>query len=66
MSLCYHANEIIIASPLLKFYLSIGMKASNVQWATQYSRAQPFKPFVEELVEVRINAVGKNKPLGDR
>ena len=66
MTLKWNSDGIILATPLLQFYLSIGLQVSNLQWALQYNRSEPFKDFVQEMVNVRINSYGTNKPLGDR
>ena len=66
MTLKWNAKSIILATPLLKFYLSIGMEASNIEWALEYNKAKPFKDFVQDLVDVRIRSYGNNAPLGDR
>ena len=66
MTLKWNADAIILTTPLLQFYLSIGMEISNLQWALQYHETKPFKHFVQEMVDIRISSYGKNKPLGDR
>ena len=66
-SLCWNAKAYIGCSPLLQFYLEIGMKLKNIQWALQYQRDTPFSNFVDSLVNVRIEATkDKNGPLSDR
>ena len=66
LTLTWNATDFIICSPLLKFYISLGMKAFDLKWAIQYIEAQPFSEFVDKMVEVRIGAYGNNGPLGDR
>ena len=66
LTLKWNAVGIILATPLLQFYLSIGMIATNIEWALQYNESRPFERFVQELVDVRVNSFGTNKPLGDR
>ena len=68
-TLTWNANGYIGCTPLLQFYMELGMKVTNIQWALSYQRAQPFKKFVNELVEERIKAAEcqpENKPRGDR
>ena len=66
-SLSWNSKGFIACTPLLQFYMKLGMEVSNVQWALQYQSAEPFKDFVNSLVEERINAVKtKNGPLSDR
>jgi len=66
MTLTYNADDFIVTTPLLKFYLEMGMVVTNVYWVLQYVPTQPFEHFVKELVEVRINSVNVNAALGDR
>ena len=66
-SLSWNSKGFIGCTPLLRFYLKLGMEISNLQWALQYQAAEPFQEFVNSMVEVRINASRtKNGPLGDR
>ena len=66
-SLCWNAEGYIGCSPLLQFYLQIGMKLTNVRWALQYQSDRPFSNFVDSLVDCRIEATrSKNGPLSDR
>ena len=66
-SMKYNAKNIILTTPLLKFYLSLGLEVANVHWAMQFLSGQrPFRRFIDEMVKIRISAVGHNKPLGDR
>lgn len=66
-SLSWNAKGYIGSTPLLQFYMQIGMKITNLQWAIEYQSAQPFKHFVSSLVEERIEAtIAGNAPRGDR
>ena len=66
-TLTWNSSGFIGCTPLLRFYLSLGMKLANVQWAIQYQAGAPFSDFVDSLVNVRINAMENgNGPLGDR
>ena len=66
-SLKFNANEVVLTTPLLKFYLSYGLVITKVHWAMQFLPDQkPFCKFIDEMVKIRINAVGNNKPLGGR
>jgi hypothetical protein len=66
-SMKFNAQNVVLTTPLLKFYLSRGLKVTNVYWAMQFlPEEKPFCRFIDEMVKIRINAVGKNKPLGDR
>ena len=66
LTLTYNADNFIVTTPLLKFYLSIGMKVTNVHWALQYVPTKPFEQFVNELVNIRVNSFNINNALGDR
>ena len=66
-TLTWNAKGFIACTPLLRFYMELGMEISNLQWALQYEKACPFSDFVNSLVEVRIAAKKDgNGPLGDR
>ena len=66
-TLCWNAEGYVGCTPLLKFYASLGMKISNLQWALEYESGTPFKDFVDELVEERIKALKeKDDTRGDR
>ena len=66
-TLTWNAENFIGCTPLLRFYLELGMKLENVRWALQYQPGAPFKDFVESLVNVRISAIeNDNGPLGER
>ena len=66
-TLTWNSQGFIACTPLLRFYMEIGMEVSNLQWALQYEAASPFADFVNSLVEVRIAAKESNNgPLGDR
>ena len=66
-TLCWNAKGYIGCSPLLQFYLKLGMKITNVQWALQFQCGKPFQEFVDTLVNERIEAeTTGNTPRGDR
>ena len=66
-TLIWNSKGYIGCTPLLKFYMELGMKISNLQWALQYEKSEPFKDFVSSMVKERINATDlKNGPRGDR
>lgn len=66
MTLTYNAENFIATTPLLQFYLSIGMQVTKIHWAIEYIPSKPFSNFVKEMVEIRIQSAGSNAPLGDR
>ena len=66
-TLTWNSKGFIGCTPLLRFYLDLGMILSNIQWAIQYQRGAPFAEFVSSLVNERIEAVeNDNKPRGER
>ena len=66
-TLTWNASGFIGTTPLLKFYLDLGMKLSNVRWAMQFQAGAPFSGFVEMMVKERIKAkIDGNDPAGDR
>ena len=66
-TLTWNSTGFIGCTPLLQFYLSLGMKLGNVRWAIQYQKGAPFSEFVNSLVNVRIAAIESNNgSLADR
>ena len=66
-TLTWNSKGFIGCTPLLRFYLDLGMELSNIQWAIQYQRGAPFAEFVSSLVGERIKAAEEcNKPRGER
>ena len=66
LCLTWNAKEFLGVTPLLKFYLDIGMVIDKIHYAVNYTRSRPFKKFVDDMVAVRVAAVGTNDPLGQR
>ena len=65
-TLCYNTDERILATPLIKFYLALGMKVDHMYYAIQYIKQKPFVNFVRQLVDIRVDSVGVNSSRGDR
>ena len=65
-TLCYNSDERILATPLIKFYLSLGMEVEHIYYALEYIKQKPFTSFVSELVDIRVKSVGVNSSRGDR
>jgi hypothetical protein len=65
-TLCYNSDERILATPLIKFYLSLGMVVEHMYYALEFIKAKPFTNFVRELVNIRVKSVGVNSAMGDR
>ena len=66
-TLTWNAQDIILTTTMIEFYLGLGIQVSNIRWAIQYYPSKPFADFVQGMVDVRINALkSNNKPLGER
>ena len=52
----FHAKNQVIHTCLAKFYLDMGLKLVNIEWFSQYIGAPAIKPFVEKVVQMRIQA----------
>ena len=66
-TLTWNAQDIVLTTPTVQFYMQLGMKISNLRWAVQYKRSEPFKKFVKGMVDIRIDAKKTgNNPLGER
>ena len=50
------ARNNLLATPLLKFYLSIGMVISNITTVIEYDSSECFKTFTEKVTETRRKA----------
>ena len=46
--LTWQGTELILSTPLARFYLSLGMKISNIQWASEFLSSCPFEHFVRK------------------
>ena len=55
---------LLLLTPLLKFYLKMGLRMSNVQTVIQYTPSKCFSNFINKCVQGRINS-GSNKTRGD-
>lgn len=66
-TLVWNAEDIILTTSAVEFYMTLGMKFSNIRWAAQYYPSEPFTDFVDGMVKIRIEAEKtNNKLLGDR
>ena len=66
-TLTWNAEDLILTTTMVDFYLKLGMCVSNIKWAVQYYPSKPFEDFVEGMVKIRIDALKTNNaPLGDR
>ena len=58
---CWHAEKIYVYTPLLKWYLELGLKITKVYDVVQYQRAKCFTKFVSTCVQGRIDATAAGK-----
>ena len=65
-TLCYNSDERILATPLIKFYLSLGLEIEHIYFAIEYIKQKPFTKYVSQLVDIRVRNVGVNATKGDR
>ena len=56
LCITYHADEILVTSRLLKFYLELGYVVDQIHYAIEYLPFRPFSKFVTDLTQMRINA----------
>ena len=68
LCLTWNAENFLAITPLLKFYLELGIKITKVHYAVNYTRGRPFNEFIEKMVAIRVQAEKPpvNKPLGQR
>ena len=52
----YNGDQLFLMTDIIKFYMDIGLEISNVTQFIQYIPAKVLKPFVDEVVGMRIDA----------
>ena len=52
----YNGEQLFLMTDIIKFYMEIGLEISNVTEFIQYVPSKILKPFVEEVVGMRIDA----------
>ena len=52
----YHAKQLLMFTPLVKFYIDLGLKISNITTFVQYLPMKCLKPFMEKVTNMRIAA----------
>ena len=61
---CYNGKQLLLYSPLVRFYMKLGLKIHNVSKYIQYKPATVFSKFVKKITDGRIEAnEGGNKDL---
>ena len=61
-TLTWSGEDLLLITPLIQFYISLGMKIRNIRWCVKYHKDQPFENFVNSLVDLRIQAVRECNP----
>lgn len=60
----YNGKQLLLYTPVIKFYIDLGLVISNVTKFIQYKAATPLEPFVSKITEGRIAACeAGNGPL---
>ena len=60
----YNATQILLYTPVIQFYLQIGLEIKNISKFIQFRPTKPLEPFVQKIVEGRISAAEDgNGPL---
>ena len=49
---------------MLKYYLQSGMKVTKLYSVVEYTAQEPFRPFINTMVQQRIEATKTGKKLG--
>ena len=57
----FRAKDQLIHTCLAKYYLELGMKIKNIRWFSQYLGERSIKPFIDKVVNMRIEATGKDE-----
>ena len=52
----YHGTNLFLFTPLVKLYMELGMKISNVKEVVQYYPGKCFLPFANRVVQLRSEA----------
>ena len=60
----YNGEQILLYTPLVQFYMRLGLKIKNVTKFVQYKATHPLEPFVQKIVNGRVKAAESgNEPL---
>ena len=60
----YNGKQLLLYTPVIQFYMKLGLVISNVTKFIQYKPAKPLEPFVQKITEGRIAACESgNGPL---
>ena len=60
----YNGTQLLLYTPVIQFYLELGLRIKNITKFIQYKPTRPLEPFVKKIVEGRIQAAeNNNAPL---
>ena len=59
----YHCDKTLIFTPLLKWYLSLGLKIVECTDIIQYEKSRCFEKFISSCVKGRISATSSAEPV---
>jgi hypothetical protein len=48
-----YGNKILLASPLLRRYLALGLKVTRIYKAIEFKKKKPFAHLSDEIIDVR-------------
>ena len=57
---CFNAEQILLMTPLVKFYLDIGLQITNITKFIQYLPGKSLHPFSEKVYNLRCQATYQN------
>lgn len=60
---CFNAKNHLLITPLVQYYLTKGMKITNVSRFIQFIPRKSLLPFVEKVTNMRIDAEKNNLPM---
>ena len=63
LTLTFNATGMILATPLLQYYLKNGLKITKIYYFVEYLKETPFKGFIDKMVAMRIEATLTNNEL---
>jgi hypothetical protein len=59
---CFNAKQILLYTPMIQFYLKLGLEISNISQFIQYRPATVFQDFVSKITDGRIAAEKNGNP----
>jgi len=59
----YNANQILLITPLVKFYIDQGLEIGNITQFVQYIPSKCFAPFTSKVYKMRCEAEHEQDPI---